>query len=114
MANGSCISDREVSDLLARALCSEPDRKHVVPVGAKVLENLQTQERALGLVLRTLLLPQNRTRLGSHDPSAMRDLFEFAEREYADYKRRGGEWSLDECLSEGMKSEVARLNGGGN
>jgi len=104
------MSDRDVSDLLARALCTEPDRKHVVPVGAKVLENLKQQERSLGYVLATLLLPANRSRLEAHDPTAMRELFEFAERQYADFKKLGGEWSLDECLSEGMKAEVNRLN----
>ncbi len=106
------MSEREVSDLLARALCAEPERKHVVPVGSALLKNLQTQERAFGNLLATLLLPANRTRLETGHPGAMRDLFELAEREYEDFKKRGGGWSLDECLSDGMKSEVARLNGG--
>lgn len=96
------MSDREVSDLLARAVCTEPDRKHVVPVGAKVLENLRQQERSLGNVLATLLLPENRKRLETGDPSTLRDLFEFAEREREDFKKLGGEWSLDTALKNGL------------
>ncbi len=105
------ISDREVCDMLARAMGTEPNRKTVVPVGAKLLQNLQAQERSLGHVLATLLLPANRTRLETGDMTALRDLFEFAEREYESFKKLGGEWSLDECLSDGMKQEAERLNG---
>ena len=104
------MTDRDVCDLLARAMCAEPDRKNVVPVGASLLRNLQEQERSLGYVLSTLLLPRNRTQLESGDPTAIRELFEFAERQYEAFKKLGGEWSLDECLSDGMKLEAERLN----
>lgn len=96
------MSEREVSELLARALCTDPDRKHVVPVGAKVLANLRQQERSLGYVLATLLLPENRARLEANHPNALRELFEFAEREYESFKNLGGEWSLDDALRDGL------------